>query len=119
MSLRENTLSSICQALKDNRRYGLANCRFLIPWSALVRLLQLNKLFPSSRFKDFDYGENIDPKQANHTVEAVSGAFMVVRREALEQVRLLDEGIFYVLRRFRLVQTVRIGGLAVWFCAGR
>jgi len=37
----------------------------------------------------------------------------------LEQVRLLDEGIFYVLRRFRLVQTVRIGGLAVWFCAGR
>jgi GT2 family glycosyltransferase len=73
-----------------------AGCRRAIPtpWRTLVRVLHLNKLFPSHRrFRTFLL--NFDPIPATPIeVEAISGAFMLVRRKALEQVGLLDEGYF-------------------------
>jgi GT2 family glycosyltransferase len=64
------------------------------PWRAVVRVLQLNRLFPHHRrFGSFVLTQ--EPLPAHPVfVEAVSGAFMLVRREALEQVGPLDEGYF-------------------------
>ncbi len=108
--LRENTLPSILQAFANNQHYGIASCRILnedgslqttcrrrfpTPWSALVRMSQLHRLFPNSpKFRNFDYGHNVNETEENHTVEAISGAFMVVKREAMAQTGLLDEGYF-------------------------
>lgn len=108
--LRKDTLNQLLEAFIQHADFGIASGRILnedlslqstcrrrfpTPWSALVRMLCLGKLFPNNpQFRDFDYGHNISPDQPNHVVEAISGAFMVVRREALEQVGLLDEGYF-------------------------
>jgi GT2 family glycosyltransferase len=64
------------------------------PWRALVRVLQLHRfssVHPGLKGFLMDH-EPIPAHPAE--VEATSGAFMLVRREAIEQVGPLDEGYF-------------------------
>ena len=73
-----------------------AGCRRAVPtpWRTLVRVSHLNKLFPvHPRFRNFLLNHEPLPNEPV-TVEAISGAFMLVRREVMEQVGLLDEGYF-------------------------
>ncbi len=108
--LNSGTLPLIINAFNEDDQIGLASCKILnldgtmqstsrryfpTPWTALVRMLKLDKTFPNNpKFKNFDYGAdqfNADPIQF---IEAISGAFMVVRKSALEEVGLLDEEYF-------------------------
>ena len=70
-------------------------CRrsFPTPAASLYRLSGLSRLFPrSERFGRYNLSHLDVDAQAD--VDAVVGAFMVIRREALEQVGLLDETFF-------------------------
>ncbi|RMG92886.1 MAG: glycosyltransferase family 2 protein [Zetaproteobacteria bacterium] len=73
-----------------------AGCRRRVPtpWRAAVRFLGLHHLFPHhAAFRDLNMHELPLP-EAPVEVEAISGAFMFVPREALEDVGPLDEGYF-------------------------
>lgn len=64
------------------------------PWRTLVRVLHLDQVFPSHpRFRNFVLSREPLPDRPSF-VEATSGAFMLVRREALIQVGPFDEGYF-------------------------
>lgn len=70
-------------------------CRrsFPTPFVAFTRLFGLSKLFPNNpRFNRYNL-ENQDPDLLSE-VDAVVGAYMLLRREALEQAGLLDEAFF-------------------------
>lgn len=108
--LQEGTLQELLDAFAEHSSLGLASCRILnsdgslqatckrrfpTPWSALVRMLQLQRLFPNNpRFASFNYGDQVDNTLGIEYVEAVSGAFMVARMRAVRQVGMLDEGYF-------------------------
>lgn len=108
--INAQTLPLILHAFEAHPEMGMASCRILnedgslqptcrrrfpTPWSALVRMLQLHRLFPGNpRFQNFDYGADVSAKAELEIVEAISGAFMVVRKEALAKVGLLDEDYF-------------------------
>ncbi len=73
-----------------------AGCRRAVPtpWRSLVRVLHLNKIFPKNpRFRTFLLHQEPLPSKPE-PVEAISGAFMLVRRKAVEQVGLLDDEYF-------------------------
>lgn len=73
-----------------------AGCRRSVPtpWRTLVRVLHLDKLIPNHRrFQNFVLTRQPVPTKPV-TVEAISGAFMLARREAIQQVGLMDEGYF-------------------------
>ena len=74
-----------------------AGCRRAVPtpWRSLVRTFGLARLFPHHRrlFDDFVLAGQPLPERPI-PMEAISGAFMFVRRSALETVGLLDEGYF-------------------------
>lgn len=70
-------------------------CRRSFPslWDGFCRASGLSRGFPRSRlFNRYNLG-NLDEHETCD-VEAVNGAFMLVRREAVEEVGLLDEGYF-------------------------
>jgi len=132
--LPEHTLDEILKVFSEHPGMGMASCkilnedgslqptsrrRFPTPWLALVRMLQLHRMFPSNpRFANFDYGDlessglersdldggdldggDLDrhaaiPAMGVEFVDAVSGAFMVVRKAALDDVGMLDEAYF-------------------------
>jgi len=111
--LNKDTVTVMMKAFSLDSKLGLASCliynedgtvqatcrrRFPTPWSALVRMLQLHRLFPESpRFANFDYGQPIDVNEGEvqvEEIEAISGAFMMIKMDALRDVGYLDEQYF-------------------------
>lgn len=63
------------------------------PFVAFCKMSGLSKLFPYSRTFGRYYLRYLDEHEVND-IEIISGAFMMLRREALERVGLLDESFF-------------------------
>jgi GT2 family glycosyltransferase len=70
-------------------------CRrsFPTPWVAFTRLTGLSRLFPKSRIFGRYNLTYLDPDIISE-VEAISGSFMFVRKEAILQAGFLDEDFF-------------------------
>jgi GT2 family glycosyltransferase len=107
--IRENTLQQLLRIIEPKPSVGMAGCLILnpdgseqagcrrsipTPWRSFVRLTLLYKLAKwNSRFNSYDHTELPLPQHPIQ-VEAISGAFMLVRRGAIDQAGLLDEGYF-------------------------
>ena len=97
-----------------------AGCRRSIPtpWRSLVRVLHLDRLFGRrGRFRSFVLAEDPLPSEPVE-VEAISGAFMLVRRAALEAVGPLDEGYFLHCEDLDWCMRFREAGWSVLFVPG-
>ena len=103
--VQADVLKRMCQAMQDYPDAGLASClvkntdgsiqansrRFIpTPWRSLMRILHVDMLF--SRGVGINNTGQLPTKPI--FVEGISGAFMLVRRSALQQVGALDEGYF-------------------------
>ena len=107
--IQSDTLSKMLEVMDANPDVGMAGCLIRnpdgteqpgcrravpTPWRSLVRVLYLNKLFPNQpRFRTFLLHQEPLPTEPE-PVEAISGAFMLVRHEAIDEVGLLDENYF-------------------------
>ncbi len=102
------TIPAMLQLLQEHPDFGMAGClirntdgseqagcrrRTPTPWRTLMHFLPFRKLLKSPRWKGFVLSDQPLPETWQE-VEAISGAFMLVRRSALEQVGVLDEGYF-------------------------
>lgn len=63
------------------------------PFTSFCKMSGLGALFPKSRLFGRYYMQYLN-KQAINPIEIVSGAFMFIRKEALDKVGLLDETFF-------------------------
>ncbi len=83
-----------CRVLNKDRTLQLA-CRRSVPTPkvAFYRLTGLSRLFPQSPVMARYNMTYADPDKT-HEVDAVSGAFLMIRREALEEIGPLDERFF-------------------------
>jgi GT2 family glycosyltransferase len=63
------------------------------PSVAFYKIFGLAKLFPNSK-KFGQYHLTYLDKNANHQVDVLSGAFMLIRKDCLDKVGLLDETFF-------------------------
>jgi GT2 family glycosyltransferase len=95
--LESNPLAAMagCMLLNPDGTEQAGARRYLpTPWRAAVRILQLHRLaWLHPRLRGFMMNLEAVPSRPIE-VEATSGAFMLVRRSAIEQVGLLDEGYF-------------------------
>ena len=63
------------------------------PWVSFCKIFGLSKLFPKSeRFNQYHLG-HLDKSDINE-IDILSGAFMLMRKKALDEVGLLDEDFF-------------------------
>lgn len=127
------TLGRVMAALKSRPQAALAGCLIRnpdgteqagsrravpTPWRTLVRVFHLNKLFPNNpRFRSFVLANTPLPQEPL-AQEAISGAFMVVRRDALEQVGRLDEGYFLHCEDLDWCMRFRQAGWEILFVPG-
>ncbi len=83
-----------CRVLNEDGSLQLA-CRRSVPSPsvAFFRLTGLSRLFPRSRVMARYNLTYLDPMQT-HEVDAVSGAFLLIRRRTIEQIGLLDESFW-------------------------
>lgn len=91
-------------------------CRrsFPTPEVSLYRMTGLSRLFPhSARFNA--YNLEYLPEDAVHPVDSVVGAFMLVRREAIADVGLLDESFFMYGEDLDWAKRIKDAGWQVWY----
>lgn len=129
--LQEDTLRVCMDFMDEHQDAGAAGVRMLdgrghflpeskrglpTPETAFYKLAGLSKLFPSSpRFCKYHMG-HLDEFE-NHKVEVLSGAFMFMRRSALEQSGLLDETFFMYGEDIDLSYRITQEGYANYYLA--
>jgi GT2 family glycosyltransferase len=82
-----------CQVWEDEDTIQKTCFRFPSPLNILLTTLGLTRRYPSSKFlsrSEMQWWDRRDERE----VDVVSGMFMLVRREAFEQVGLMDENYF-------------------------
>ncbi len=108
--IEEDTICRMRQALAAHPEAGMAGCLILnpdgteqagcrravpTPWRAFVRATGLARMFPNYRRLLDDFVLVHQPRPTEPVpVEAISGAFMLVGRRALEGVGPMDEAYF-------------------------
>lgn len=102
------TFDTMINFLEDNPRVGAAGCKVVLtngkldlacrrsfptPLNSLFQAVGLSKLFPKSELFA-RYNLTYLDEDETYPVECIVGAFMLVRRETIEQIGLLDETFF-------------------------
>lgn len=106
--ISEDTMRVMLDYMDAERGVGLAGCKLLnadgtfqlacrrgfpTPWASFCKVFGLQALFPNSpRFAQ--YNQTFRSEDETYFVDAVMGAFMFIRREALEQIGGFDEDFF-------------------------
>ena len=106
--VQEDTLRTMITFFERNPDAGLAGCTILnpdgslqlacrrsfpTPWVAFTKIIGLSSLFPKAKLFGRYNLTYLNPDET-YEVDAVSGSFMFVRREVLNQVGGLDEQFF-------------------------
>lgn len=103
------TLDYVVKYMNENKNVGAATCELIMPngkiddashrgfptpWNAFCHFLGISKLFPRSKlFAGYSMGwKNL---KKTHEINALAGAFMIVRREAGDEVGWWDEDYFF------------------------
>ena len=84
------------------------------PFVAFCKMSGLASLFPNSRLFGKYYMHYLDKREVNE-IEVMSGAYMMLRREALDKVGLLDETFFMYGEDIDLSYRVLQGGYKNYF----
>ena len=124
--MNPDVLPAMLAAFADNPNLGLAGCvirnedgslqktcrrNFPTPLTALTRMLQLQRL---GLAKSFDLGDEPLPNDFT-TIEAISGAFMMVKVSAMQKVGVLDDAYFMHCEDLDWCKRFEIAGLQVGF----
>lgn len=106
--IQEDTLTKMFSFLESNDKAGLAGCKILNPdgtlqlacrrsfpgpWTSFCKVTGLSNLFPDSRFFA-RYNLTYLDENKSYEVDAISGSFMMMRREVYEKVGGFDEQFF-------------------------
>lgn len=106
--IKQDTLDIMIQFMDENPKVGASGCKVVLPDGSLDKacrrgfptplatlfyVSKLSKLFPKNPKINAYHREDLDPDES-YPIECLVGAFMMVRREAIEQVGVLDENFF-------------------------
>jgi hypothetical protein len=86
------------------------------PWVAFYKIFGLAKIFPKSK-KFGKYHLTYLDKDQTHQVEILSGAFMFMRKNVLDQIGLLDEDYFMYGEDIDLSYRILKGGYKNYYLA--
>lgn len=127
--VQEDTVNVMMRFLDEHPDAGLAGCKVLnpdgsfqlpcrrsfpTPWVAFTKIFGLSALFPQSRLFG-KYNLTYLSTEETYPVDAVSGSFMMLRREVYEKVGGLDEAFFMYGEDLDWCYRIRQAGYQVYY----
>lgn len=127
--VQEDTLRVMLDFFAAHGDAGLAGCKILnpdgsfqlpcrrsfpSPWVAFTKIMGLSVLFPRSRIFGRYNLTYLDPDQT-YPVDAISGSFMMLRRDVYDRIGGLDESFFMYGEDLDWCFRVRQAGYAVYY----
>lgn len=89
---------------------------FPTPWVSLCKMTGLTRIFPKSSFFARYYMGHLS-SDSNHEVEALAGAFMLIRKEVLDKTGGFDEQFFMYAEDIDLSYRIREAGYKNYYFA--
>lgn len=106
--VQTDTLDTMLRLMDENPKVGASGCKIVLPDGSLDKACKrgfptpsasfyyafgFSKLFPNvPRFNQYQLGHLSPDKE--YPIDCLVGAFMLIRREAIDQVGMLDEEFF-------------------------
>jgi GT2 family glycosyltransferase/lipopolysaccharide/colanic/teichoic acid biosynthesis glycosyltransferase len=127
--VQEDTVKVMLRFFKTHPECGLAGCKILnpdgsfqpscrrgfpTPWVALTKMFGLSRLFPSTKLFG-KYNLTYLSIDETYPVDAVSGSFMMVRKEAVKRAGGLDEDFFMYGEDIDWCYRIRKAGWQVYY----
>lgn len=127
-----DSLITVLKVMENDRSIGASTCLlqmadgkidpashrgFPTPWNALSYFLGLERLFPKSRFFS-GYHQGWKNFKVPHEVDCISAAFMMVSREVIDSVGLLDERFFMYGEDIDWCLRIKQAGFKIFFYPG-
>lgn len=106
--VKEDTFTKLIDFLQDNPEAGMVGCKVLNPdgtlqlpcrrsfpgpWTSFTKITGLSKLFPKSKLFA-KYNLTYLDEDETYEVDAISGSFMMMRREVYEKTKGFDPQFF-------------------------
>lgn len=125
----ENTLQKSIDFLKKNKDAGLVGCKILNPdgtlqlacrrsfpgpWTSFCKVTGLSNLFPSSKLFA-RYNLTFLDENQTYEVDAISGSFMMMKRDVYEKVGGFDEQFFMYGEDLDLCYRIQKAGYKVYY----
>ncbi len=107
--------AATCKIINPDGSFSV-DCRHSIPTPLIAfwKVVGLSKLFPQSRvFAKYNL-TYLDPNQT-YPVPAISGSFMMFRREVIDQVGLFDERFFMYCEDIDLCHRINLAGFKIYY----
>ena len=127
--LREDTLQKMMEFFRNTPDAGLAGCKILNPdgslqlacrrsfpgpWTSFCKVTGLSTIFPRSRIFARYNLTYLDENQS-YEVDAISGSFMMMKREVYEKVGGFDEEFFMYGEDLDLCYRIQKAGYKVYY----
>jgi GT2 family glycosyltransferase/lipopolysaccharide/colanic/teichoic acid biosynthesis glycosyltransferase len=127
--VQEDTFQAMLRFFRETPDAGLAGCKILnpdgtfqlgahrsfpTPWVAFTKVFGLSALFPKSKLFGKYNLTYLSPDET-YEVDAISGSFMMITREAYERVGGLDETFFMYGEDLDWCYRVAQSGLKVYY----
>ena len=125
----EDTFEKMIRFFEENPLVGLAGCKILNPdgtlqlacrrsfpgpWTSFCKVTGLSNLFPKSRIFARYNLTYLDPNET-YEVDAVSGSFMIFRKDVYEKIGGLDEKFFMYGEDLDFCYRVQKSGYKVFY----
>lgn len=127
--IRQDSIQTMLRFMDGHLKAGAATCRldlvsggmdpachrgFPTPWASFSYMIGLEKLFPRIPLVA-GYHMGYKNMTIPHQVDCISGAFFLARREAIDEVGLLDEDYFMYAEDIDWAYRFKQKGWEVWF----
>ncbi|MEE9430473.1 MAG: glycosyltransferase [Melioribacteraceae bacterium] len=127
--VKEDTLETMIKFLADNTEVGIAGCKVLNPdgtlqlacrrsfprpWVSFTKVVGLSKMFPQSKlFAQYNL-TYLDENESNE-VDAISGSFMMLKKEVYNKVGGFDKDFFMYGEDLDLCYRIQQTGYKVFY----
>jgi GT2 family glycosyltransferase/lipopolysaccharide/colanic/teichoic acid biosynthesis glycosyltransferase len=127
--VQEDTFETLLNFFSQDSQVGMAGCKILnpdgslqlacrrsfpTPWVAFTKLVGLSRLFPKNRYFGRYNLTYLNPDEVTE-VEAISGSFMMVRKNLVDEVGLLDESFFLYGEDLDWCYRIRKAGWKIYY----
>lgn len=127
--VENDTISVMVSFMETHPEAGAATCKLVLttglmdpachrgfptPWNAFTYYAKLEQIFPRSKFFG-GYHQGYKNLDVPHEVDAISGAFFLVRKEVIDKIGLLDEDFFMYAEDIDWAYRIKEKGWEIWF----
>lgn len=127
--VKENSFSNLIKFFEETPEAGIAGCKVLNPdgslqlacrrsfpgpWTSFTKVSGLSRLFPKNKIFA-RYNLTYLDEDSTYEVDAISGAFMMLRKEVYEKVGGFDEQFFMYGEDLDLCYRIQKSGYKVYY----